>query len=647
MCGIAGFLSFNADQDLDGLLKKMGEKIAYRGPDDYGIWCDASAGIGLSHRRLSILDLSASGHQPMFSASGRFVMVYNGEIYNHQELRRQFENGEVVKCWKGHSDTETILELFDFQGIEKTISSLIGMFAIAVWDRASNTLTLTRDRIGEKPLYYGWQGKSFLFASELKAISIHPDFNNQIDKISLSQYFKYNYVPAPRSIYVGINKLMPGTIHTVSLSNTNGITKIYWNFKDVIANQSKISASLDEKDLVCQLDVLLKKAVERQMMSDVPLGAFLSGGVDSSTIVGIMQSVSSTPIKTFTIGFDEKNFNEAVYAKEVSLYLGTHHTEMYVSPKDSLDVIPLLPKIYDEPFSDSSQIPTFLVAKLAKSEVTVSLSGDAGDELFGGYNRYLYAQNTWNVLSKMPIGLRTGMGSLIRRISASQWDSIYKVIQPVLPNAFRLHNPGDKIHKSSHVLNAKSLNYVYNNLVNQIIDKSKFVLNDQDSHMMDLEIFNSLSGIEQMMATDTLTYLPDDILVKVDRAAMYNSLETRVPFLDVDVIEFAWSLPLSIKIKEGKGKWILRQVLEKYVPTRLIDRPKMGFGVPIQDWLRGPLRYWAEELLDKKKIEEQGLLDYTVIRTKWEQHLNGSRNWQYQLWSVLMFQAWLNEQRNG
>ncbi|PWS28191.1 asparagine synthase (glutamine-hydrolyzing) [Pedobacter yonginense] len=646
MCGIAGFLTRDRTQkdNAERELRNMGDAIKHRGPDDYGVWSDEDRGIGFSHRRLSILDLSIHGHQPMMSDSNRYVLIFNGEIYNHLELRTALERESIIQ-WKGHSDTETILKSVELIGIDETIKSLTGMFAIAIWDKEEELLYLVRDRMGEKPLFYGWQGNTFVFGSELKALRSHKSFKNEIDRNALASYFKYSYVPAPQSIYLGISKLVPGSILKVSIKNqTPEITK-YWDLKEIIAlSQLEREQANDPIKLIEDLDSLLTDSIKKQMLSDVPLGAFLSGGIDSSTIVGIMQSQSSRPVKTFTIGFDEERYNEAEHAKAIANHLSTEHTELYVRADDALNVIPLLHEIYDEPFADSSQIPTYLVTKLAKQNVTVSLSGDAGDELFSGYNRYIMANSTWSKLDKLPLSLRKTLAKSINFISPEAWNSIYKGVRNVVPKQYRMENFGDKIHKSSTVISSKNQEELYNRLITQWPDNDCIVIGGLAQNEYKLNQFDNDSNIENMMALDLLTYLPDDILVKVDRAAMSNSLETRVPFLDHRVIEFAWKVPLAYKLREGKGKWLLRQVLYKYVPKELIERPKMGFGVPIDAWLRGPLRAWSEDLLNENQMIKDGFLNPKPIRLKWQEHLSGKRNWQHHLWTVLMFQAWYRNQ---
>lgn len=667
MCGLAGFLQTNGlgSGQAHALAAHMGERIAHRGPDDGGVWCDADAGIGLSHRRLSILDLSPAGHQPMVSVSGRYVIAFNGEIYNHLELRQELEKGPSAllspegrgdieggrgeTSWRGHSDTETLLAAFDAWGIEATVKKSIGMFAFAVWDKLNRILTLGRDRLGEKPLYYGWQGDTFLFGSELKALKAHPAFRAEIDRNALALLMRHNYIPAPYSIYQGIHKLLPGSLLTVSLQNRNAQPQCYWDARQVVGAGLAQPFMGSPGEAVDALDKLLRDAVAKQMMADVPLGAFLSGGVDSSTVVALMQAQSSRPVKTFTIGFHEAGYNEAEHAKAVARHLGTEHTEIYVTPEQAMAVIPRLPTLYDEPFADSSQIPTFLVSQLARQHVTVSLSGDGGDELFGGYNRYFWGRDLWKRISWMPSEMRVFVGKMLKGVPPQGWDGIFARLGPLLPSKLRQRTPGDKLHKLAEILGARQPEEMYQGLVSHWKDPEALVIGGHEpptvltdrSQWADVEDFS-----HRMMYLDTMTYLPDDILAKVDRASMGVSLESRVPLLDHRVVEFAWCLPLSMKIRNGQGKWILRQVLYKYVPKELIERPKMGFGVPIDSWLRGPLRAWAEELLDEGRLRREGYFHPAPIRVKWLEHLSGKRNWQYHLWDVLMFQAWLENQNN-
>lgn len=648
MCGIAGFLGFN--NSFEPTLRLMGDSIYSRGPDDGDIWFDKEKGIGFVHRRLAIMDLSPAGRQPMVSVCSRYIIVFNGEIYNHTILRHELSSINASPEWRGNSDTETLLAGFAAWGIKETLERCVGMFAFAVWDRNTQKLTLGRDRLGEKPLYYGWQGlghsAAFVFGSELKALKKHPSFTGEIDRGALSLLMRHNYVPAPYSIYRGINKLMPGTLLTVSLNEREPTVETYWSLTDVaVAGNNNLFPGSAEQ-AVDELDRLLRDAVSQQMVADVPLGAFLSGGIDSSTIVSLMQAQSSRPVQTFTIGFNEEGYNEAVHAKAVAKHLGTDHTELYVTPQQALDVIPKLPTLFCEPFSDSSQIPTFLVSQLAKQKVTVSLSGDAGDELFAGYNRYVMANNLWGRLNRLPSGVRSIAAHGIHTLSPATWNKLLSPIQPILPSSLRMANVGDKLHKGASVLFSKSIDDLYLGLVSHW-NPEEIVLGAAEPATFlrgNAPRLDGLDSVQRMMALDSISYLPDDILVKVDRAAMGVSLEGRVPFLDHRVVEFAWQIPQSLKLKDGVGKWILRQVLYKYVPKELIERPKMGFGVPIDSWLRGPLREWAEELLDEKRLRQEGFFDPKPIRAKWAEHLSGQRNWQYHLWDVLMFQSWLENE---
>lgn len=659
MCGIAGFLQNEAFHvaDVVSLLHRMADTLVSRGPDDSGVWYDPEVGIGLAHRRLCVLDLSSAGHQPMVSASGRYVIVFNGEIYNHLELRAEMGKPRSSPAplpgrqdgqqWRGHSDTETLLAGFDAWGIRKTVERAIGMFAFAVWDRETRVLTLGRDRMGEKPLYYGWQGNVFLFGSELKALRAHPAFAAEINRDALSLLMRHSYIPAPHSIYQGIHKLLPGCLLQVSSRERQSKVERYWSFLDVVLAGAAQPLQGSPEEITDELEALLKSAVRQQMIADVPLGAFLSGGIDSSTVVALMQAQSDQPVKTFTIGFKEEGYNEAPYAKAVAQHLGTDHTELYVTPEQALEVIPRLPTLYCEPFSDPSQIPTFLVSQLARQHVTVSLSGDAGDEMFGGYSRYFRANNLWRRISRLPCSIRRLTSAGIRALSPSVWNALLGPVQPLMPRSLHRADLGDRLHKGAHLLSRHSLEEFYLGFVTHW-DPAAVVLGGKEPATPLNGASPDLSGlypVERMMALDAITYLPDDILVKVDRAAMGVSLETRMPFLDHRVVEFAWRLPLSLKIRNGQGKWLLRQVLYRYVPKELIERPKMGFAVPIDAWLRGPLREWAEALLAEDRLKREGFFDPQPIRQKWAEHLSGKRNWQNHLWDVLMFQAWLEKWR--
>ena len=638
MCGIAGYLGITPNPII--CLNKMAEAISHRGPDNSGNWVDESEGIGFAHARLSILDLSSAGNQPMHSASKNFVMIFNGEIYNHLALRSELDLINQ-RHWNGHSDTETLLVAIEEWGLDRTLKKAKGMFAIALWDKSSKNLSLACDRVGEKPIYYGWVNNQFVFASELKAIKKFPEFKNAIDRSSLALFLRLNSIPAPYSIYKDIYKVAPGQIISLEAGSKTVKKNNFWSIEKVYKKGSMNQFSFSSSEAVNKLESVLSNAVSSQMQSDVPLGAFLSGGIDSSTVVALMQSFSSNKVNTFTIGFNAKEFDEAKHAGMVAKHLGTNHFEKYVTEGDVLDVIPNIPYIYDEPFADSSQIPTYLVSKFAKQKVTVALSGDAGDELFGGYNRYVYGGKMFDKVVKAPIFIKKLMSQTIISMTEEKWDSrlggwVNK----------RFANSGHKLHKVGNGLSSKSIRDLHFKLVSHIENPSEWLIGSDEYKTPlndDIERFIELNPTEQMMAYDLITYLPADILTKVDRAAMAVSLETRVPFLDTDVIKFSASLPLNLKIRNGTTKWVLRAVLYKYVPKDLIERPKMGFGVPLAEWLRGPLKDWAESLLDEKRLHQEGFFDAEFVRNKWLEHLSGRRNWHHQLWNVLMFQAWLEK----
>ncbi|MBN3907575.1 MAG: asparagine synthase (glutamine-hydrolyzing) [Nostoc sp. NMS1] len=645
MCGITGFWDISkqfSGEHLDETIQKMSKTLLHRGPDDGGIWTDVEVGIALGHRRLSIVDLSPSGHQPMMSANGRYMVVFNGEIYNFLELRRELT--QLGHNFRGHSDTEIMLAGFSEWGLDKAIRRFNGMFAFALWDRQERILHLGRDRLGEKPLYYGWQGSTFLFTSELKALKAHPNFQAEINRDALTQFLRYSYLPAPYSIYQGIYKLPPGTLLSWNGIDAHPDPLTYWSAREVAELGIAEPFMGSESEAVIQLEALLREAVGLRMVADVPLGAFLSGGIDSSTIVALMQAQSSQPVKTFTIGFNEEAYNEAKHAKAVAQHLGTDHTELYVNPKEALEVIPKLPLLYDEPFSDVSQIPTFLVSQLAKQQVTVSLSGDGGDELFAGYNRYLFGRKIWQAIGWIPITVRKNSARALTSVSPQSWNRGFANVNALLPSRIKQPEFGNKLHTFSEIMALPNPKAIYTKLVSHWEDPKALVI---DGLEPPTTLSNSqnwphlLDFIQCMMFLDTVTYLPDDILVKVDRASMGVSLEGRIPFLDHRLVEFAWRLPLSMKIRNGQGKWLLRQVLYKYVPPTLVERPKVGFGVPINSWLRGSLRDWAEELLNENRLKDEGFFNPKPIREKWEEHLSGAASWEYRLWDVLMFQAWL------
>jgi len=641
MCGFAGFLGDTgiSEGEFPQVLTQMGDAIKHRGPDDSGIWLNKKSDIGLVHRRLSILDLSAAGHQPMISPCKRFVLVYNGEIYNHREIRTELERRGGHFDWAGHSDTETLLAALRHWGIEGALSRLNGMFAFALWDDSEKSLILARDRMGEKPLYYGYHEGVFLFGSELKALEAYPGWKGEIDRDALTLFLRHNYVPAPWSIYKGIHKLHPAHYLVVREGAEQLFKPVcYWNIH-AIAENGISHNKCDSKELIDELDVTMNRAIKYRMESDVPLGAFLSGGFDSSAVVAMMQSQSSKPVKTFSIGFNEKAYNEADHAKLVAEHLGTEHTELYVTPEEAMAVIPKLPHIYDEPFSDSSQIPTFLVSQLARQHVTVSLSGDGGDELFCGYNRYVMGYNMWQNLQRVPPMGRRFISWLLLRAPGHSLE----VMQRILPRRYRVSSLADRLPKLAEVLVHNDGKSFYQDLISHWKKPDQVVIDakEPDNITMLFDKINNISDYKgQMMLLDMMTYLPDDILTKVDRASMAVSLEARVPMLDHELIEFSWKIPMESKLRAGQGKWLLRQVLYKYVPQKIMERPKMGFGVPIEQWLRGPLREWGEELLDEKRICDEGFFDPKLIRKKWNEHISGSARWHYLLWDVLMFQAW-------
>ncbi|WP_290525573.1 asparagine synthase (glutamine-hydrolyzing) [Alcanivorax sp.] len=651
MCGIVGF--YNVFQEcgssLSATVGGMLDRIVSRGPDSQGVWADNQFGLALGHRRLSILDLSVAGHQPMVSPCDRFVLVFNGEIYNHKSLRESLEGkSDCALSWRGHSDTETLLVSFAAEGIEATLRAASGMFALALWDRHEKQLTLARDRFGEKPLYYGWVGEAFVFGSELKALRAFPGWEAELDGGVITNYLRYGCVGGERSIYRDVFKVPPGGSLTLSQrqlsSRVRPSPRIWWSS----LNEAAIMQDVAEPDSVFASDIeqVLYGAVGRMMEADVPLGAFLSGGVDSSLIVALMQKQAARPVKTFSVGFDDPRYDESSQAAAVAAHLGTDHTTLRATARMALDLVPRLPQLYDEPFADSSQLPTCLIASLTREHVTVALSGDGGDELFGGYNRHLWGPRVWEKVSCLPLSSRKALASLIQAVPAGGYDRMMALLARVLPSHFQIRTFGEKLYKLSDVLSCESFSALYTDLasmnrnpgslLNREIHASKF----EYASMPELELF---SQAEWMMLMDTLTYMVDDVLVKVDRASMASSLEVRAPFLDPAVFRAAWQLPLSQRVGQGEGKRVLKEILYRHVPQPLIERPKMGFAVPLDDWLRGPLREWAESLLTPSSLSSLPMLDAKAVKGLWQEHIAGRGHFAQQLWAVLQLLAWVQE----
>jgi len=670
MCGIAGFFDFTRSvekNELNQIVHRMGDRLTHRGPDNSGVWIDEKVGIAFTHRRLSIIDISSAGHQPMVSHDGRYVITFNGEIYNFLKLRKELEQENI--SWHGHSDTEVFLSAISQWGIKKALQKSVGMFAFALWDKKNQELTLARDRLGEKPLYYGYIGNSLVFASELKAIRVHPKFSSEIDRTVIPLYLRHNYIPTPYSIYKEIYKLTPGCYLTIQDKGaiypfpvnrcenkySHKYSPIpYWSLQEVTQQglNEPFSGSVEEAAEI--LEHLLSKSIQEQMIADVPIGAFLSGGIDSSTVVALMQVNSHQPVRTFSIGFHENNYNEAKYAKEVAQHLGTHHTELYVTADEAISVIPQLPILYDEPFADSSQIPTYLLSKLTRNHVTVSLSGDGGDELFCGYSRYFSGYRLWNIIKQMPSFLRIIISKTLLSLPESVLDLSFFWLSYLL-KMYGNHDrkAGYNLHRVAEVIGVKNSIEFYQQSMSHWKKPLSILTTGSDKQpLIEPEyIYNQNNHpiknmLRQMMLIDSFSYLPDDILVKVDRASMAVSLESRIPLLDHRIVEFAASLPPEINYQKGVGKKVLRHILYRHVPKQLVERPKMGFGIPLDNWLRKkPLRDWAESLLEKSRLQQEGYFCAESIQKKWQEHLSGKRNWHYELWDILMFQAWLEGEK--
>jgi asparagine synthase (glutamine-hydrolysing) len=648
MCGIAGFWSEPAEAvNMIAIVRRMTGAISHRGPDDEGHWCDPQVGIALGHRRLAVLDVSPLGHQPMRSCSGRYQIVFNGEIYNFEELREELVNGG--ERFRGGSDTEVMLAGFERWGIFTALRRFVGMFAFAVWDHDERKLYLCRDRFGEKPLYFGWMGSTLLFGSDLAALRQHPDCTCDIDRDVLAKYFRYGYVPSPGSIYSNISKVDPGSSVVLSRNGQDRSTHTfhYWKARDMVECGLRSPFEGSDEDATDALETAIRRGVDQEMVSDVPLGAFLSGGLDSSTIVAIMQSLSVRPVRTFTIGFKESTYDESGYASKVAAQLGTDHFELLLSPAEAMAVIHKLPWLYSEPFADPSQIPTFLVAEFARRHVTVALSGDGADELLGGYDRYYWGERVWTRLSRLPQSARSFLAAGLSAISPNSWDRVNQIVSKVIPDRYQVVGAGEKCHKLAAMLTARSRDSLYTDLIS-ICHHSEDVVLPSSETVVGLPE-NSIDSrnmgfMAAAMFQDTVSYLPDDILVKVDRAAMGVSLETRAPFLDHRIAELCWRMPRHLKIRNSERKWLLRRVIQRYLPQYNDNRPKMGFAIPLADWLRGPLRPWAEDLLSSDRLKKGGYLNVGYIRNRWAQHLSGHHDAHRFLWSVLMFQGWLERQ---
>ncbi|CAN1537792.1 AsnB Asparagine synthase (glutamine-hydrolyzing) [Caulobacteraceae bacterium] len=651
MCGICGYWTGSTTDEIPkGTAGRMAAEITHRGPDSAGVIIFPNGGPSLAHRRLAIIDVTDAGSQPMVSESGRYTIVYNGETYNHRALRETLEADGAARKWRGHSDTESILACFEAWGVERTVINMTGMFAFALWDDQAKSLTLVRDRMGEKPLYYGVVNGNFLFGSELRALHQHPSFATTIDRSALTAFLQRSYVPGPASIYSEIKKLQPG--HMIEVTREGGGTEAfnlssrpYWQLDDAIASGRQSPFIGAASRAVADVRSLLADVIESQMLSDVPLGTFLSGGIDSSLVAAIMTEVSTRPVKTFSIGFRDKEFDESESAQAVANHLGTDHTQLIVEPEHIIELLPRLPDLYSEPFGDSSQLPTFLVSQLAREHVTVALTGDGADESFGGYNRYLAAGSVRKYSRWLPPPIGTATGNAILSLSKARWEKLFRIASAVLSSGLAVRNPGEKMHKIGRLLKLRSRSEYFESLISMTDDPASFVVGGRAPPPLSETVASKteINSFEHwMMSLDAQTYLPDDICVKVDTASMANSLETRAPFLDRRVVEFAWTLPLEFKIRDGKSKWILREALSTYLPRELFERPKMGFGIPFGKWMRGPLRAWGEHLLTEERLRHDGFFEAERVREVWDAHQAGIGNHEYLLWNVLMFNSWFD-----
>lgn len=650
MCGIAGFFSPRLDAGIArSVAKRMADAIAHRGPDSEGVWLDRACGIAIAHRRLAIIDISANGAQPMISHGGRFVVAFNGEIYNFRQVRERLDAKRQIQ-WKGTSDTEVLLEAIHEWGLSGALRQCVGMFALCLWDRQERRLSFARDRFGEKPLSVATMGGSIIFGSELSALRRHPDWKSNLSLDSIASYLRLSYVPSPYSVFENVRRVAPGTVLSTVIDDACNagpfLEEPYWSVAEDIEPVRSSRNDISANDAVTQVEAALLETVDRQMISDVPLGAFLSGGIDSSVVVAMMSARAGNRVKSFTVGFHEGGYNEADDARLVAKHFGTEHHELYIPAKEAIETIPRLSTKYDEPFADSSQLPTLLVSEFARGHVTVALTGDGGDELFSGYNRYSWAPAIWNRLQYFPIGWRQLIARTMNAISPRIWESGYGLGAAFMPASRRQRNVGDKMHKLAATIQTASPRELYTFLISLWTEPEQLLTGGHEHKCRALSAaFNPASEdyVSWMMKTDAATYLPDDILVKVDRASMSVGLEARAPFLDHELVQLVWRLPQKFRTMDGRGKWLLRQVLYKHIPREMVDRPKAGFAIPLDIWLRGPLRKWADSILVPSRLESRGILRSAPVMTKWKEHLSGQRNWQYQIWAVLMLQTWLDE----